>query len=87
MKQEKNQMDIILPIVHPEIESYMRTLASLTDDSVLLEMEAFAKQQNFPIVNRLVGIFLATQAKMIQARRVLNLAVAMVILLIGLLKR
>jgi predicted O-methyltransferase YrrM len=70
MKQEKNQMDIILPIVHPEIESYMRTLASLTDDSVLLEMEAFAKQQNFPIVNRLVGIFLATQAKMIQARRV-----------------
>ena len=70
MKQEKDQMDITLPVVHPEIESYMRTLVSLTDDSVLLEMEAFAKQQNFPIVNRLVGIFLATQAKMIQARRV-----------------
>lgn len=70
MKQEKDQIDITLPVVHPEIESYMRTLVSLTDDSVLLEMEAFAKQQNFPIVNRLVGIFLATQAKMIQARRV-----------------
>lgn len=70
MKQEKDHIDVTLPIVHPEIESYMRTLVSLTDDSVLLEMEAFAKQQNFPIVNRLVGIFLATQAKMIQARRV-----------------
>ncbi len=70
MKQEKNQMDSILPVVHPEIESYMRTLVSLTDDPALLEMEAFAKQQNFPIVNRLTGIFLATQAKMIQARRV-----------------
>ncbi len=70
MKQEKDQIDITLPVVHPEIESYMRTLVSLTDDPVLLEMEAFAKQQNFPIVNRLVGIFLATQAKMIQARRV-----------------
>ena len=57
MKQEKDQIDITLPVVHPEIESYMRTLVSLTDDSVLLEMEAFAKQQNFPIVNRLVGIF------------------------------
>ena len=70
MKQEKDQIDITLPVVHPEIESYMRTLVSLTDDPVLLEMEAFAKQQNFPIVNRLTGIFLATQAKMIQARRV-----------------
>lgn len=70
MKQEKDQIDITLPVVHPEIESYMRTLVSLTDDTVLLEMEAFAKQQNFPIVNRLVGIFLAMQAKMIQARRV-----------------
>lgn len=70
MKQEKDQTNITLPIVHHEIESYMRTLVSLTDDPALLEMEAFAKQQNFPIVNRLVGIFLATQAKMIQATRV-----------------
>ncbi|GKS68429.1 predicted O-methyltransferase YrrM [Nitrosomonas sp. PY1] len=70
MKKEKNQIDIASHIVRPDIESYMRTLASLTDDPVLLEMEAFAKQQNFPIVNRLVGVFLAMQAEMIQAKRV-----------------
>ena len=67
MKQEKGRVDLTLPIVSPEIDRYMRTLVSSTDHSVLLEMEAYAQQHNFPIVNRLVGIFLEMQAKMIQA--------------------
>ena len=70
MKQEKGRVDLTLPIVSPEIDRYMRTLVSSTDHSVLLEMEAYAQQHNFPIVNRLVGIFLEMQAKMIQAKRV-----------------
>lgn len=56
--------------VDPIIEAYMRTLVTPTDHPVLTEMEAFAQQKNFPIVNRLVGVFLETQAKMISAKRI-----------------
>ncbi len=57
-------------IVHPEMEAYMRDLIAHTDTAVLLAMEEFARQREFPIVNRLVGVFLETQARMIGARRV-----------------
>jgi len=60
---------VIVP-VHPAIESYMRNLVGNTDHPVLLEMETLAKQKSFPIINRLVGIFLETQAKMIGAKRI-----------------
>jgi predicted O-methyltransferase YrrM len=33
-------------------------------------MEKVAKQNNFPIVGRLVGVFLETLARMIDARRI-----------------
>ncbi len=56
--------------VHPAIESYMRGLVSKTDHPVLLEMETLAERKRFPIINRLVGIFLEMQAKMIAAKRV-----------------
>lgn len=56
--------------VNPAIERYQRGLAARTDHSVLQEMEQYAKKQHFPIVDRLVGIFLQAQAKMINARRV-----------------
>lgn len=56
--------------VNPAIEAYMRTLVTQTDHPVLIEMEEFAQLRNFPIVNRLAGIFLETQAKMINAKRV-----------------
>ncbi|SEM67811.1 O-methyltransferase [Nitrosomonas marina] len=59
----------IIP-VHPAIDSYMRALVGNTDHPVLLEMEALAEQKRFPIVNRLVGIFLEMQARMIGARQV-----------------
>jgi predicted O-methyltransferase YrrM len=56
--------------VNPAIEAYMRNLVTHTDHPVLIEMEEFARLRNFPIVNRLVGIFLENQAKMINAKRV-----------------
>jgi len=62
-------LSAIVP-VHPAIEGYMRDLVSNTDHPVLFEMETLAEQKRFPIINRLVGIFLETQAKMIGAKRV-----------------
>lgn len=59
----------IIP-VNPVIDEYMRSLLTQTDHPVLIEMEKFAQLRNFPIVNRLVGVFLETQAKMINAKRV-----------------
>jgi len=56
--------------VNPAVEAYMRTLVTHSDHPVLAEMEEFAQLRNFPIVNRLAGIFLETQAKMINAKRV-----------------
>lgn len=60
---------VLIP-VNPIIENYMRGLLTQTDHPVLTAMEALAQQKNFPIVNRLVGVFLETQARMINARRV-----------------
>ena len=60
---------VIVP-VNPVIEEYMRGMVSQTDHPVLANMEALARENNFPIVNRLVGIFLEIQAKMINAKRV-----------------
>ncbi len=56
--------------VNPAIESYMLSLTSATNHPVLAEMETLARQQNFPIVGRLVGIFLETLAKSINAQRI-----------------
>jgi len=60
---------VIVP-VNPAIESYMRSLVTHSDHPVLTEMEAYARKYNFPIVDRLVGVFLETMAKSINARRV-----------------
>ncbi len=56
--------------VNPAIESYMRKLLEKTDHPVLLEMEQLASLRSFPIVGRLIGAFLETQAKMVNAKRV-----------------
>ena len=56
--------------VNPAIEKYMRSLVGRTDHPVLTEMEAVAAKNNFPIVGRLVGIFLETLAKTIDAKRI-----------------
>lgn len=60
----------VLAPVHPAIETYMRGLVSQSDHEVLTEMEALAEKNNFPIVGRLVGVFLETMAKSINAQRV-----------------
>lgn len=56
--------------VNPAIEDYMCGLLAQTDHPVLIEMEEFARLRGFPIVNRLVGVFLETQARMIHAKRI-----------------
>lgn len=60
---------VLIP-VNPAIEDYMRGLLNHTDHPVLIEMEMLAQKNNFPIVGRLVGVFLETMAKMINAQRV-----------------
>ncbi|MGH8762575.1 MAG: O-methyltransferase [Nitrosospira sp.] len=60
----------VLVPVNPEIENYMLSLAGRTDHPVLTEMEAVAKKNNFPIVGRLVGIFLEASAKAVNAKRI-----------------
>ncbi len=60
---------ILIP-VNPAIENYMRDLLRHTDHPVLTEMEALAQKNNFPIIERLVGVFIESQAKMIDAERV-----------------
>ncbi len=56
--------------VNPAIESYLLDLVQQTNHDVLSEMEDLALKNNFPIVGRLVGVFLETQAKMINAEKV-----------------
>ncbi|SCY62630.1 Predicted O-methyltransferase YrrM [Nitrosospira sp. Nl5] len=60
----------VLTPVNPAIEDYMRSLTSRTDHPVLTEMEVVAEKNNFPIVGRLVGVFLETLAKTINAQRI-----------------
>jgi predicted O-methyltransferase YrrM len=60
---------LLIP-VNPAIENYLHGLLRHTDHPVLSEMETLAQKDNFPIVGRLVGVFLETQAKMINAQNV-----------------
>ena len=56
--------------VNPAIEDYMRSLVSRTDHPVLTEMEREAENNNFPIIGRLVGTFIETMARAIDAKRI-----------------
>ncbi len=60
---------LLIP-VNPAIESYMRGLLGKTDHPILTVMENLARERNFPIVDRLVGAFLETQARSINAKRI-----------------
>lgn len=59
--------------MNPSVEAYMRELQAHHDEPVLLEMEAHAREHNFPIVGRLVGVTLEVLARSIGARRVVEL--------------
>lgn len=60
---------VLIP-VDPAIERYMQSLVTHTAHPVAEAMEARALQHNFPIVGRLVGVFLESLAKMINAERI-----------------
>jgi predicted O-methyltransferase YrrM len=62
-----------MDIVHPAIERYLRDLASVHDEQVLLEMEALAEERGFPIVGRLCGQMLEVMARSVGARRIFEL--------------
>lgn len=61
---------VLISPVAPEIEAYLEKLCAVPKQAVLLEMEALAKEQGFPIVGRLVGSRLLVWARSIGARRV-----------------
>lgn len=66
---DRKPPDLLSP-VDPRIEKYMRGLAANSDDPVLLEMERLAYRKGFPIVDRLVGIFLASLTKLQKPNRI-----------------
>jgi caffeoyl-CoA O-methyltransferase len=51
----------------------MNGLASVDDEPVLLEMEALAEREGFPIIGRLCGQLLELMARAIGARRIFEL--------------
>ena len=62
-----------MDIVDPSIERYLRELVVRDDEPVLLEMEALAEREGFPIVDRLSGRFLEVLARCVGARRIFEL--------------
>jgi caffeoyl-CoA O-methyltransferase len=62
-----------MDIVHPAVTRYMNGLASVDDEPVLLEMEALAEREGFPIIGRLCGQLVELMARAIGARRIFEL--------------
>ena len=62
-----------MDIVAPEVERYMATLAAGDDEPVLLEMEALAGREEFPIIGRLCGRTLEVLARAIGAHRIFEM--------------
>jgi predicted O-methyltransferase YrrM len=62
-----------MDIAHPSIENYLRSLSSGDDEPVLLEMEALADAEGFPIVGRLCGRVLEVLARSIGAKRIFEM--------------
>ncbi len=60
-------------ILPPEITGYMEQLASVDDEPVLLEMEALAREKDFPIIGRLCGQVLELFARSIGASRIFEM--------------
>lgn len=62
-----------MQIVNETVEGYMRGLLDRHDEPVLTEMETYARENRFPIVNRHVGVTLEILARSIDARRIFEL--------------
>ena len=63
----------MFPILDPRIDRYLNELETKHDDPVLLEMEALAEKNHFPIVGRLSAAFLEVMALTVGARTVFEL--------------
>ena len=63
----------MFPILDPRIDTYLNQLEAKHDDPVLLEMEALAEKNHFPIVGRLSGVFLEVMALIVGATTVFEL--------------
>jgi caffeoyl-CoA O-methyltransferase len=62
-----------MDIVEPRIERYMEDRLRRFDEPVLLEMEAQAEENGFPIVGRNVGVTLEILARSAGAARIMEL--------------
>ena len=62
-----------MDIVDPRIETYMEDRLRRFDEPVLLEMEAYGKEHDFPLVGRNVGVTLEVLARAVDARRIMEL--------------
>jgi predicted O-methyltransferase YrrM len=60
-------------VVDPRIEAYMEERLRRLDEPVLLEMEAYAEEEGFPIVGRNVGVTLEILARAAGAERIMEL--------------
>src|SRR5438552_7871827 len=63
----------LMDITNPVIEDYIRGLLRRHDEPVILEMAAEAKDRDFPIVGRMVGVVVELLARAIGARRIVEL--------------
>ncbi|MFN2589652.1 MAG: O-methyltransferase [Actinomycetota bacterium] len=62
-----------MDITDRRIEAYITDLLTRHDEPMLAEMEAEAKERDFPIVGRMVGVVLEILARSIGAKRVFEL--------------
>jgi predicted O-methyltransferase YrrM len=62
-----------IEIATEDVNRYMRALLDRHDEPVLLEMEELARQKEFPIINRHVGVTVEILARAIGARKVFEL--------------
>ncbi len=62
-----------MDILHPAVDRYLTELAHKDDEPVLLEMEALAAREHFPIIGRLCGRFLEVMARANGARRIFEM--------------
>ena len=69
----RDQSDVVqapLSIVPNEVADYIDGLLTDYDEPVLLEMEALARERNFPIVGRQIGSCLGLLTQAVGAKRV-----------------
>lgn len=62
-----------MDIVAPAINAYLKRLARVDDEPVVLEMEKLAEDNGFPIVGRLCGQLLELLARSIGAKRIFEM--------------